>query len=103
VLSNQQSIKYQIKNIENLVKKYRIYADKSENSLIKNLLDNAKLVAEMNATELLDLKLAQQKTEVELIKIEYDIMNAYIQLLNSTNLLGKTPFKNYLSNGFDVF
>ncbi len=103
LINNQKSIKYQIVNIENLIKKYRIYADKSENSLIKSLLDNAKLMAEMSATELLDLKLTQQKTEVDLAKIEYEILHSYIELLNNTNLLNKTPFKNYLSSGFEVF
>jgi hypothetical protein len=103
LINNQKLIKYQIVNIENLIKKYRIYADKSENSLIKSLLDNAKLMAEMSATELLDLKLTQQKTEVELTKIEYEILHNYIELLNNTNLLNKTPFKNYLSSGFEVF
>jgi hypothetical protein len=102
-LNNQKEVQYQIVKIENLIKKYRIYADKSENSLIKSLLNNARLTAEMSATELLDLKLTQQKTEVELAKIEYDITNEYIALLSSTNLLGSTPLKNYLSCGLDVF
>ena len=103
LINNQKAIKYQMVNMGNLIKKYRIYADKSENSLIKSLLDNAKLIAEMSATELLDLKLTQQKTEVELAKIEYDILHGYIELLNNTNLLNKTPFKNYLSSGFELF
>ena len=103
LINNQKAIKYQLVNMGNLIKKYRIYADKSENSLIKSLLDNAKLIAEMSATELLDLKLTQQKTEVELAKIEYEIMHSYIEVLNNTNLLNKIPFKNYLSSGFEVF
>jgi hypothetical protein len=102
-LNNQKEVQYQIVKIENLIKKYRIYADKSENSLIKSLLNNARLTAEMSATELLDLKLTQQKTEVELAKIEYDITNEYIALLSSTNLLGSAPLKNYLSSGLDAF
>jgi hypothetical protein len=102
-LNNQKDVQYQLVKIENLIKKYRIYADKSENSLIKSLLNNARLTAEMSATELLDLKLTQQKTEVELAKIEYDITNEYIALLSSTNLLGSAPLKNYLSSGLDVF
>jgi hypothetical protein len=57
----------------------------------------------MTAIEQLDLKLTQQKTEVELAKIEYDITNEYIALLSSTNLLGSVPLKNYLSSGLDVF
>jgi hypothetical protein len=102
-INNQKEVQYQIMKIENLIKKYRIYADKSKNSLIKSLLNNARLTAEMSATELLDLKLTQQKTEVELAKIEYDITNEYIALLSSTNLLGNAPLKNYLSSGLDVF
>ena len=100
---NQKTIKYQIQSIENNIKKYRIYADKAENSLIKSLLDNAKLTAEMNALELLDLKLTQQKTEVELAKIEYTILQEYLDLLSSTDLLGKMPYKNYLSSGLEAF
>jgi hypothetical protein len=102
-INNQKSIKYQILSIENNIKKYRIYADKAENSLIKSLLDNSKLMAEMSALELLDLKLSQQKTELELAKIEYTIMQEYLDLLSSTDLLGKTPFKNYLSSGLETF
>jgi hypothetical protein len=102
-INNQKSIKYQILSIENNIKKYRIYADKADNSLIKSLLDNAKLMAEMSALELLDLKLSQQKTELELAKIEYTIMQEYLDLLSSTDLLGKTPFKNYLSSGLEAF
>ena len=102
-INNQNAIKYQIVKIENLIKKYRIYADKVENSLIKNLLANARLTAEMNATELLDLKITQQKTEIELDKIEYNIMSEYVILLNNTSLLGAIPLKNYLSIGLEVF
>jgi hypothetical protein len=102
-INNQKEVQYQIVKIENLIKKYRIYADKSENSLIKSLLNNARLSAEMTATEQLDLKLTQQKTEVELAKIEYDITNEYVALLSSTNLLGIAPLKNYLSSGLDAF
>jgi hypothetical protein len=102
-LNNQKSIKYQIFSIENNIKKYRIYADKAENSLIKSLLGNTKLMAEMSALELLDLKLSQQKTELELAKIEYTIMQEYLDLLSSTDLLGKIPYKNYLSSGLEAF
>ncbi|MDZ7880572.1 MAG: hypothetical protein U5L45_23045 [Saprospiraceae bacterium] len=101
--NNQKLIKYQIVSIENNIKKYRIYADKADNSLIKSLLDNTKLTAEMSALELLDLKLSQQKTELELIKIEYTIMQEYLDLLSNTDLLEKIPYKNYLSSRLEVF
>jgi hypothetical protein len=100
---NQKAIQYQIVKLENLIKKYRIYADKAENSLIKTLLNNPKVTAEMNALELLDLKLTQQKTEVELAKIGYDITNEYIALLNNTPLLTQMPLKNYLSSSLEAF
>lgn len=102
-INNKKTIQYQLVSIENLIKKYRIYADKAENSLIKSLLNNTRLTTEMNATELLDLKLTQQKTEVDLAKIQYAITQHYIDLLNNTNLLVALPLKNYLSAGLETF
>ena len=57
----------------------------------------------MSALELLDLKLSQQKTELELAKIDYTILQEYLDLLSSTDLLGKIPYKNYLSSGLEAF
>jgi hypothetical protein len=103
LIEHQNEVKVQAVKIENLIKKYRIYADKAEHSLIKSLLDNAKLTAEMSATDVLDLKLIQQKAEIDLTKIEYDIVNEYLVLLYNTHLLVGVPFKNYLSSKNEVF
>jgi hypothetical protein len=99
----KKTIQIQIVTLENLIKKYNIYADKAENSLIKSLLNNTQLVAEMNAAELLDLKLSQQKTEVELVNIEYSILKQYLELLENTGLIVAMPLKNYLSVGLETF
>ena len=100
-LTAQKEIKLQIVSIENLLKKYALFYDKNEKSIIKNILNNKKLTAELNASDLLDLKILQQKGDIEIVKIANDLTHEYVALLDKVGLLTASPNKNYLSVGLD--
>ena len=100
-LTAQKEIKLQIVSIENLLKKYALFYEKNEKSIIKNILNNKKLTAELNASDLLDLKILQQKGDIEIVKIANDLTHEYVALLDKVGLLTASPNKNYLSVGLD--
>ena len=100
-LTAQKEIKLQIVSIENLLKKYSLFYDKNEKSIIKNILNNKKLTAELNASDLLDLKILQQKGDIEIVKIANDLTHQYVALLDKVGLLTASPNKNYLSVGLE--
>ena len=101
ILTTQREIKLQIVLIENLLKKYYLFYEKNEKSIIKNILNNKKLTAELTASDLLDLKILQQKADIEIVKIANDLMYEYVSLLDKIGLLTASPNKNYLSVGLE--
>ena len=101
ILTTQREIKLQIVLIENLLKKYYLFYEKNEKSIVKNILNNKKLTAELTASDLLDLKILQQKADIEIVKIDNDLMYEYVSLLDKIGLLTASPNKNYLSVGLE--
>lgn len=96
-LTTQRGIKLQIVLIESLLKKYYLFYEKNDKSIIKNILNNKKLTAELTASDLLDLKILQQKADIEIVKITNDLTREYVSLLDKVGLLTASPNKNYLS------
>ena len=101
ILTTQREVKLQIVLIENLLKKYFQFTERNDKSIIKNILNNKKLTAELTASDLLDLKILQQKADIEIVKITNDLTLQYVSLLDKVGLLIASPNKNYLSAGLE--
>lgn len=102
-----RKIKMQILKLEHKIKQYQQNLEQLQNSLAKTILDatyskNTKessiaLAAALSPMDIIDLKIIQQKKEVDLIMSQYELVKDFILLLNFTGELTKTPYRNYLS------
>jgi hypothetical protein len=95
---NQKNIDIQYLKLENLLKQHRFYKAQTEQNLIKKMLANDKLLAQITPLELVDLQITQQKLQVRTLEIAKDITSEYVKLLELTGALSTVPLKNYLSN-----
>jgi hypothetical protein len=93
--------KAQVLKIENLLKQYRLNSETLNNSLSNNLLNTPSVLATLAPSDIVDLKIIQQKKNIELYKTMYQLVHEYIKLLDITGDLALTPYKNYLSNSFE--
>ena len=100
---NKQNVDIQYLKLENLLKRYRYFKEKIENNLIKKMLANEKLLAQMTPLELVDMQLTQQKLEVRYLDIGQEMTSEYIKLLELTGALSAKPLKNYLSESLEEF
>jgi hypothetical protein len=100
---NQKNVDIQYFKLENLLKQHRLCLDRIEQSLVKKMLSNDKLLAQITPLELLELRLSQQKLEVRALEIAQDITTEYIRLLDLNGALSAKPLKNYLSAGLMNF
>ena len=100
---NQKSIDIQYLKLENLLKQHRFYKEKTEQNLIKKMLSNQTLLAQITPLELVDLQLTQQKLTVRTLEIVQDITAEYLKLLDLTGAVSAQPLKNYLSQALELF
>jgi Outer membrane efflux protein len=100
---NQKSVDIQYLKLENLLKQHRFYKEKTEQNLVKKMLKNDKLLAQITPLELVDMQLTQQKLEIRTLEIVQEITTEYVKLLELTGLISTTPLKNYLSQGLEGF
>lgn len=100
---NQKALELQYVKLENLLKQYQICQDRIDRSLIKKMLKNDKLLAQITPLEVLELQITQHKLEIRAIEIAQDITNEYIRLLDLNGALSAPPFKNYLHRDLEGF
>lgn len=96
-----KQLKTQILRIENLIKQYRFSLETLNNSLSNNLLNTPSVLATLSPSDVIDLKIIQQKKNIELAQTHYQLIQEYIKLLDITGDLTNAPFKNYLSNNLE--
>jgi hypothetical protein len=97
---NRQT-KGQVLRIESLIKQYRLSTETLSNSLSNNLLNTPSVLATLSPSDIIDLKIIQQKKNIELAKTLYQLVEEYIKLLDITGDLTLPPYKNYLCNNFE--
>jgi hypothetical protein len=103
IKTNQKAIDIQYVKVENLLKQYQICTDRIEQSLIKKMLKNDKLLAQITPLEILELQITQHKLELRAIEIAQEITSEYIRFLDLTGALSAKPYKNYLSSDLEGF
>lgn len=69
-----------------------------EKSLVRTILQNPKINAEITAFERLELLILEQKRNLDIAKLEFSIAQDYIALLNQNGALNAKPLVNYLKN-----
>lgn len=94
--SNQKTVKEYLGKTESLIKQYRLAVEGLENGLANTLL-NADNVS-LDPSDIIDLKIIQQKKQLEVLKLEYELNKSYIELLHVSGTIASIPKKNYLSN-----
>lgn len=93
--------KTQILRIENLLKQYRLCLESLNKSLSNSLLSNPSVMATLSPSDIIDLKIIQQKKNIELVKSEFELVKEYIKLLDITGDLTYSPYRNFLSNSLE--
>lgn len=96
-----RELKAQVLRIESLIKQYRLCYETLHTSISTNILNNPSVLGTLSPSDIIDLKIIQQKKNIELFKTHYDIVKEYVKLLNITGDLTTAPYKNYLSNTLD--
>ncbi len=102
-----RNVKMQIMKLDNKVKQYQQNLEQLHNSLAQTILNatnnknnkesTVALAAALTPMDIIDLKIIQQKKEVDLIVSQYELVREFVLLLNLTGELSKTPYRNYLS------
>jgi hypothetical protein len=93
--------KTQILRIENLIKQYRLCSETLNTSLSNNLLNNPSVLGTLAPSDIIDLRIIQQKKNIELTKTQYELMKEYVKLLDLTGDLTFAPYRNFLSNSLE--
>ncbi|MFK7978497.1 MAG: hypothetical protein AB8G86_00825 [Saprospiraceae bacterium] len=104
VLQNtQKQIKPLILKIENLINQYEAHQATIESGFSYTLLNSPQILSTLSPTDIIDLKIIQHKKNSSLIKLEYELIKEYIELLDLTGYLIAAPNRNYLSNTLGIF
>lgn len=102
-----RNVKRQTLKLDNKIKQYQQNFEQLQNSLAQTILNatnnknnkesSAELAAAITPLDIIDLKIIQQKKEVDLIISQYELVREFILLLDLTGELSKIPYRNYLS------
>ncbi len=92
----QKIIDNQYIRLENLIKNLRLNEKNEQQSLIKKMLNNATLTAQITPIELLDLQISQKKLAIRSLEISADITNEYLRLLDMIGAFAKYPTRVFL-------
>jgi hypothetical protein len=101
LFETDRELKGQVLMLENCVNQYQICLETLSNSLSNNLLSTPSVLATLAPSDIVDLKIMQQKKRIELTKMQYTLIKEYIKLLSITGDLTAAPYKNYLSNALE--
>ncbi len=97
---SQQTITLSLlkKNLSQTLSMQKKQREQQQKSLIRIMLNNEKLNAEMTAFERLELLIIEQKRALDLEKSTYNIAQEYLNVLHQSGVLVAKPLKNYLRN-----
>ncbi|MGJ8683549.1 MAG: hypothetical protein ACSHWW_02925 [Nonlabens sp.] len=88
---------HQFQKFENLKKQYLNRSSQLENSSITKLLELYKNSPDVPAMRILKLEIIQHKNKIELVKLEYELLESYLYVLDATEELYQAPLVNHLS------
>ena len=97
------TIKLSVESLKQMLSDYRQQVTLQQNSLIGQIMGNARIMAEITAAEKVDLQIVEQKRAIDIIKTANTIRQEYINLLMLSGKLISMPLKNYLRNDFALW
>ena len=100
---NQKAVVTQLVKVQNLIRSYAICNEQIGKSMIKKMLDNPTLTAQITPLELLELHIAQQKLLVRRLEIKQELTAEYVRFLDLNGKISQTPLRNYLSQNLENF
>lgn len=89
----------QFVRLEALFRQYDLARERLDNSLIRKMLDNPALRAQITPLEIVELEIAQQKLRIQQAGLLSDIAAEYVRLLELSGATAQDGGKNYLSSG----
>lgn len=97
----ERNVKMQTLKLDYLLKQLQQYHEKTDKSLAKSFLNTPSVFSTLSSTDIIDLRIIQQKNEIDLTQKHFTLMKEYLILLDLTGYLVKMPYKNYLSNNLE--
>lgn len=94
----RRDLAQQLVRLHNLFREYDAVQDRIDNSLIRKMLDNQALRAQILPLEIAELEIAQQKLFVSQASLLADIAEEYVHLLELAGVVGDG--RNYLGKGW---
>ncbi len=99
----QKNLDNQFVRLENLFREQALVQDRMDNSLIRRMLDNPQLRAQITPLEIVELEVAQQKLAVNQAGLLADIATEFVRLLELSGAMSASPRVNYLSGKREGF
>lgn len=96
-----RKVKMQLMKLDNMLKQYQQSVEKMQKSLAKSFLNTPSVSSTLSPTDIIDLKIIEQKKEIDLVQTQFSLLKEFIALLDLTGDLVKIPYKNYLSNNLE--
>ncbi len=93
-----KSIDIQYVKIENILKSLRLNEQNSKESLITKALKSDKILSQLTANEILDLKITALKMSLKQIELQSELSNEYLRFLELTGAFVREKEKNFLGN-----
>lgn len=99
----QRNAENQFVKLENLFREYQSVQDRIDNSLIRRMLDNAQLLAQITPLERIELEIAQQKLLINRAALLADTAVELVRLLEYSGAMSNGARINYLSATKEAF
>lgn len=96
--ATRKDLEQQWLRLDNLFRAYDTAQDRIDNSLIRKMLDNRELRAQITPLDIVELEIAQQKLLVSQAALLADIAEEYVLLLELAGVVGDG--RNYLAQGW---
>ena len=96
-ISRDMAWQKQIALLEGLFSEYALINERMENSLIRQMLSNQVLLANITPLEIVELEIAQQKLELEKLGLAREIAEAYVEFMALSGYIAWNPDTNYLA------
>jgi hypothetical protein len=97
VEERQKDLGNQFVRLDNLFREYDLIQERLDSSLIRKMLENNDLRAQITPLEIVELEISLQKLSITQAGLLKDIAEEYIRLLELTGAVGSNPGTNYLS------
>jgi hypothetical protein len=97
-VQQSKNIDIQYVKIENILKTLRANEQNRNESLITKALKSDKILSQLTAYEILDLKIADFKFTLKQLELQIELSNEYLRFLELTGAFARGKEKNFLGN-----